>query len=163
MNQNNTNTKKNNIKKNDNDLSLSESESISSSNNDFQIGNLSGLNGILKEDSSYLNNHSTSFSLNSNSQKNVKYSDKRFKCPEEDIKDNFSNLSDIPDIQNEESSENGLIQDLFENIYDNNKNDENESIQEKEFKILGKKRRAKSLHFESDSFEEKPSENKDKV
>ena len=158
MKQNNTK-----IKKNKEEFSSSESESISSSNNDSQIWNLFGWNGILEEDSSYFNNHSTTLSFHSNSGNNFQNYEKRFKCQEEDIKNNFSNLSPIRDVENEESSENDLVQDIFANICVNDKKDENESSPEKEFKILGKKRRTKSLSLDSDSSEEIPSKNKDKV
>ena len=158
MKQNNNNTKKNKE-----EFSSSESESISSSNNDIQIENIFGLKGILEEDSSYYNNHSTTKSLHSNSTNNFQNYDKRFKCQDEGVEDNFSNLSPIPGPGNEESFENDLIQNLLENINDSDKKDENESSPEKEFKMLGKKRRTKSLSLDSDSSAEIPSKNKDKV
>ena len=158
MKQNNTNTKKD-----DKDFYSNESESISSSNNDFQIGNLFGLNGILEEDSSYYNNYSTTINLHSNSKNNFQNYDKRFRCQEEDVKVDFSNLSLIPDSGNEKSLDNDSIKNLFANICINDKKDKNESSPEKEFKILGKKRRTKSLILDSDSSEEIPSKNKDKV
>ena len=143
----------NNIKKNDKDFSSSESESSSSSNSYVHIGNIFGLNGILEEDSSYFNNHSTTKSLHSNSRNNFQNYDKRFKCQEEDIKNISSNLSPIPNAGIEESLDNDSIKNLFANICVNDKNDQNESTPKKELKMLGKKRGTKSLSFDSDSSE----------
>ena len=134
--------------------SLSESESESeNSSNSFDYSNKNNhieQSRILEPDSNSdflkLNNHSTSISLGSISEKDIK----KFKC-EVEISD-IKILSPIPDKKDDESLEDEFIEDLAGNIQKNdtilNLKDEEK---EESLKMLGKKRKiSHNSEFDSD-------------
>ena len=139
--------------------SLSESDSSSGSEDCSNQKIPNQQSRILDQDSNtnflYLNNHSTTICLDSNSKDDITKKYDQFKC--ENIKSDISFLSPVPDKIEDESLEDESIQDLVSNIGENIKGlyfkgEEEEEKEEESLKMLGKKR--KKLHnseIDSDS------------
>ena len=139
--------------------SLSESDSSSGSEDWFNQKNPNQQSRILDQDSNsnflYLNNHSTTICLGSNSKDDITKKYDQFKC--ENIKNDISILSPVPDKIEDESLEDESIQDLVSKFQENIKGlyfkgEEEEKEKEESLKMLGKKR--KKLHnseIDSDS------------
>ena len=91
----------------------------------------------------YLNNHSTTICLDSNSKDDITKKYDQFKC--ENIKSDISFLSPVPDKIEDESLEDESIQDLVSNIGENLKGlyfkGEEEEEKEESLKMLLKKRK----------------------
>ena len=127
--------------------SLSESDSSSDSEDWFNQKNPNQQSRILDQDSNsnflYLNNHSTTICLDSNSKDDITKKYDQFKC--ENIKSDISFLSPVPDKIEDESLEDESIQDLVSNIGENLKGlyfkGEEEEEKEESLKILLKKRK----------------------
>ena len=128
--------------------SLSESDSSSDSEDWFNQKNPNQQSRILDQDSNsnflYLNNHSTTIYLDSNSKDDITKKYDQFKC--ENIKSDISFLSPVPDKIEDESLEDESIQDLVSNIGENLKGlyfkgEEEEEEKEESLKMLLKKRK----------------------
>ena len=127
--------------------SLSESDSSSGSEDLFNQKNPNQQSRILDQDSNsnflYLNNHSTTIYLDSNSKDDITKKYDQFKC--ENIKSDISFLSPVPDKIEDESLEDESIQDLVSNIGENLKGlyfkGEEEEKEEESLKMLRKKRK----------------------
>ena len=127
--------------------SLSESDSSSGSEDCSNQKNPNQQSRILDQDSNsnflYLNNHSTTICLDSNSKDDITKKYDQFKC--ENIKSDISFLSPVPDKIEDESLEDESIQDLVSNIGENLKDlyfkGEEEEEKEESLKMLLKKRK----------------------
>ena len=127
--------------------SLSESDSSSDSEDWFNQKNPNQQSRILDQDSYtnflYLNNHSTTICLDSNSKDDITKKYDQFKC--QNIKSDISFLSPVPDKIEDESLEDESIQDLVSNIGENLKDlyfkGEEEEKEEESLKMLRKKRK----------------------
>ena len=101
--------------------SLSESDSSFGSKDCSNKKNPNQQSRILDQDSNsnflYLNNHSTTICLDSNSKDDITKKYDQFKC--ENIKSDISFLSPVPDKIEDESLEDESIQDLVSNIGEN--------------------------------------------
>ena len=135
--------------------SLSESDSSSGSEDCSNQKIPNQQSRILDQDSYtnflYLNNHSTTICLDSNSKDDITKKYDQFKC--ENIKSDISFLSPVPDKIEDESLEDESIQDLVSNIGENLKGlyfKGEEEEKEESLKVLGKKRK-KSHNSEIDS------------
>ena len=127
--------------------SLSESDSSSGSEDCSNQKIPNQQSRILDQDSYtnflYLNNHSTTICLDSNSKDDITKKYDQFKC--ENIKSDISFLSPVPDKIEDESLEDESIQDLVSNIGENLKGlyfkGEEEEEKEESLKMLRKKRK----------------------
>ena len=127
--------------------SLSESDSSSGSEDCSNQKIPNQQSRILDQDSNsnflYLNNHSTTICLDSNSKDDITKKYDQFKC--ENIKSDISFLSPVPDKIEDESLEDESIQDLVSNIGENLKGlyfkGEEEEEKEESLKMLLKKRK----------------------
>ena len=127
--------------------SLSESDSSSGSEDCSNQKIPNQQSRILDQDSYtnflYLNNHSTTICLDSNSKDDITKKYDQFKC--ENIKSDISFLSPVPDKIEDESLEDESIQDLVSNIGENLKGlyfkGEEEEKEEESLKMLRKKRK----------------------
>ena len=127
--------------------SLSESDSSSGSEDCSNQKNPNQQSRILDQDSYtnflYLNNHSTTICLDSNSKDDITKKYDQFKC--QNIKSDISFLSPVPDKIEDESLEDESIQDLVSNIGENLKGlyfkGEEEEEKEESLKMLRKKRK----------------------
>ena len=127
--------------------SLSESDSSSGSEDCSNQKIPNQQSRILDQDSYtnflYLNNHSTTICLDSNSKDDITKKYDQFKC--ENIKSDISFLSPVPDKIEDESLEDESIQDLVSNIGENLKDlyfkGEEEEKEEESLKMLRKKRK----------------------
>ena len=141
--------------------SLSESDSSSGSEDCSNQKIPNQQSRILDQDSYtnflYLNNHSTTICLDSNSKDDITKKYDQFKC--ENIKSDISFLSPVPDKIEDESLEDESIQDLVSNIGENLKGlyfkGEEEEEKEESLKMLRKKRK-KSYNSEIDSDSDSP-------
>ena len=133
--------------------SLSESDS-SSGSEDCSNQKNPNQSRILDQDSNsnflYLNNHSTTICLGSNSKDDITKKYDQFKC--ENIKSDISFLSPVPDKIEDESLEDESIQDLVSKFQENIKGlyFKGEEEKEESLKMLRKKRK-KSYNSEIDS------------
>ena len=138
--------------------SLSESDSSSGSEDCSNQKIPNQQSRILDQDSNsnflYLNNHSTTICLDSNSKDDITKKYDQFKC--ENIKSDISFLSPVPDKIEDESLEDESIQDLVSKFQENIKGlifkgeEEKEKEKEESLKMLRKKRK-KSYNSEIDS------------
>ena len=128
--------------------SLSESDSSSGSEDCSNQKIPNQQSRILDQDSNtnflYLNNHSTTICLDSNSKDDITKKYDQFKC--ENIKSDISFLSPVPDKIEDESLEDESIQDLVSNIGENLKGlyfkgEEEEEKKEESLEMLRKKRK----------------------